>query len=203
MTEPIKEQLSAFLDNELPKPELELLLKRLGADSELRGSLERYVLIGESLRASPQAQVSRKFAERVRAAVEQESAPLPAPARAPRWAKPLTGFAVAAGAAAGAVLMVRFAPLDSLDLTAKEDTRSPIELARNVPVEPTPPALAALDEGQRWQSVSAVSATQLTHYVVAHSEYSSPLERRNVLTGVLGEARPVNDVIELESASER
>jgi len=32
-----------------------------------------------------------------------------------------------------------------------------------------------------------VPATRLTNYVVAHSEYSSPLARRSVLTGVLAE----------------
>ena len=32
-----------------------------------------------------------------------------------------------------------------------------------------------------------VPATRLTNYVVAHSEYSSPLARRSVLTGVLTE----------------
>jgi hypothetical protein len=32
-----------------------------------------------------------------------------------------------------------------------------------------------------------VPATRLTNYVVAHSEYSSPLARRSMLTGVLAE----------------
>jgi hypothetical protein len=34
-------------------------------------------------------------------------------------------------------------------------------------------------------SSAFVPATRLTNYVVAHSEYSSPLGRRSVLTGVL------------------
>jgi hypothetical protein len=36
-------------------------------------------------------------------------------------------------------------------------------------------------------SPAFVPATRLTNYVVAHSEYSSPLARRSVLTGVLSE----------------
>jgi hypothetical protein len=34
---------------------------------------------------------------------------------------------------------------------------------------------------------SLVNAARLTNYVVAHSEYSSPLGRRNVLSGIVAE----------------
>jgi len=51
MSEQIREQVSAFLDGELPNSETELLLKRLTRDAELRESFGRYALIGESLRA--------------------------------------------------------------------------------------------------------------------------------------------------------
>ena len=50
MSEQIREQVSAFLDGELPNSETELLLKRLTRDPELRESFGRYALIGESLR---------------------------------------------------------------------------------------------------------------------------------------------------------
>ena len=50
-----------------------------------------------------------------------------------------------------------------------------------------------------------VPATRLTNYVVAHSEYSSPLARRSVLTGVLAEDDSDPDVAnpddETQSAS--
>jgi hypothetical protein len=36
-------------------------------------------------------------------------------------------------------------------------------------------------------SSAFIPATRLTNYVVAHSEYSSPLGRRSVLTGVLAD----------------
>ena len=44
MTDRIKEQLSAFLDGELPEPESALLLKRLERDDELRGALSRMTI---------------------------------------------------------------------------------------------------------------------------------------------------------------
>ena len=44
MTNTVKEQLSAFLDGELPEAETTLLLKRLERDDELKGTLSRYSL---------------------------------------------------------------------------------------------------------------------------------------------------------------
>ncbi len=44
MSEQIREQVSAFLDGELPDSETELLLKRLTRDGELRESFGRYAL---------------------------------------------------------------------------------------------------------------------------------------------------------------
>ena len=55
MSEQIREQVSAFLDGELPNSETELLLKRLTRDPELRESFGRYALIGESLRGGTHA----------------------------------------------------------------------------------------------------------------------------------------------------
>ncbi len=52
MSEQIREQVSAFLDGELPNTETELLLKRLTRDGELRESFGRYAVIGEALRST-------------------------------------------------------------------------------------------------------------------------------------------------------
>src|ERR1700761_7431683 len=102
MSEQIREQVSAFLDGELPNSETELLLKRLTRDSELRHSFGRYALIGETLRGAPRSCVSRSFAARVNRAIDGEPA---APAqtlrgRPGRWWRPVAGTMVAAGVAA-------------------------------------------------------------------------------------------------------
>ena len=62
MTDRIKEQLSAFLDGELPDPESALLLKRLERDDELRGALSRYSLIGAVLRSDGDVPAARQVA---------------------------------------------------------------------------------------------------------------------------------------------
>src|SRR5258707_3032977 len=105
MSEQIREQVSAFLDGELPNTETELLLKRLTRDCELRESFGRYALIGEALRGGGSPILTRGFASRVNHAIDGEPAQAAShaqQARAPRWWRPLAGVAVAAGGAPGA-----------------------------------------------------------------------------------------------------
>ena len=104
MSEQIREQVSAFLDGELPNTETELLLKRLTRDGELRESFGRYALIGEALRGAGSHILTRGFAARVNLAIDGEPAQVPGhvhQARASRWWRPLAGVTVAAGVATG------------------------------------------------------------------------------------------------------
>jgi len=182
MTEPVNEQLSACLDGELPAAELDLLLKRLGRSSELREALGRYTFIGEALRHSKPVVVSRSFADKVMAAVDQEPA---AERRAPRVSPailrrltPIAGFGVAATVAAIAIFSVQRAGVTPEQVATNGPAAAPAAVTAQatdyvVPTSTSSPAF--------------VPATRLTNYVVAHSEYSSPLARRSVLTGVLAE----------------
>ena len=61
-------------------------------------------------------------------------------------------------------------------------------------VETTAPVTLSVDDEPSYtvptttgQPSAFVPAARLTNYVVAHSEYSSPLGRRTVLSGVLSE----------------
>ena len=88
MTETLKEQLSCFLDGELPEAETTLLLKRLERDEELKSTLSRYSLIGTVLRTDGDVPAARNVAARVREVVSRE--PLPNGAGA-RWLRPVAG----------------------------------------------------------------------------------------------------------------
>src|SRR5476649_2458168 len=110
MSEQIREQVSAFLDGELPGTETELLLKRLTRDGELRESFGRYALIGEALRGAGSHVLTRSFTSRVNLAIDGEpmQAPMQAqPARAVRWWRPLAGITVAAGVATVAIVALQ------------------------------------------------------------------------------------------------
>jgi negative regulator of sigma E activity len=183
MTESVNEQLSACLDGELPAAELDLLLKRLERNPELREAIGRYTVIGEALRSSKPVVASRSFADKVMAAVDQE--PATARRRAPRVSpvvlqrlRPVAGIGIAASVAAIAIFSLQRAGV------------APDMVATNAPA-PAPSAVVAQSTDYvvptNTSQPSFVPATRLTNYVVAHSEYSSPLARRSVLTGVLAE----------------
>jgi sigma-E factor negative regulatory protein RseA len=199
MSEQIREQVSAFLDGELPNSESELLLKRLTRDGVLRESFGRYALIGEAIRGASRAYLTQGFAGRVNLAIDGE--PISAGGhiaepRAPRWWRGFAGTAVAAGVAAVAVVAFHQradAPgLAAGPLTAQ--TAVPIQSAA-APLEAVsytvPPASAA----------SAVAApARLTNYVFAHSKYSSGLDQRGVMADLLIEADQQQPAIEEAAA---
>src|SRR5437868_2480521 len=119
MTDPVKEQLSACLDGELPEGELDLLLKRLARDSSLGQALGGYALIGEAMRSQRPVIASSGFATRVSAAVAAEAGSSSQISRssarispaAIRWLRPMAGVAIAAGVAAVAVVSLQPASL--------------------------------------------------------------------------------------------
>lgn len=206
MTDALNEQLSACLDGELPPAELDLLLKRVGREAELRAAIGRYSLIGEAMRAERPAVASRDFASKVMAAVAAEPAQAgtPVPIARPkvaqqpaaerasgmspavvRYLRPAAGMAIAAGVAAVAVLTMQ--PTGQSDLGV---VSTPL-IAANQPAA-NEPVVASDAESSYVVPTSTtqspfIPATRLTNYVVAHSEYSSPLGRRSVLSGVLAD----------------
>jgi sigma-E factor negative regulatory protein RseA len=183
MSEQIREQVSAFLDGELPSSETELLLKRLMRDAELRESFGRYALIGESMRGTASVPVTRSFAARVNGAIDGEPATAAPPAvrvRANRWWRPFAGAAVAAGVAAVAVVGLQQRAVEpalraALPVSAQNVAAKPKEaLSYTVPAVP--------------EAAAVLPAARLTNYIFAHSKYSSVLGQSNVLSGLLADA---------------
>ncbi len=186
MSDQIREQVSAFLDGELPSSESELLLKRLTRDAELRESFGRYALIGETLRGASRAPVSRGFAARVNRAIDGEPATaIPQGARAAhgRWWRPVAGAAVAAGVAAVAVVALQqraVAPGVHAALPVIAQSAKPAQAKEALSYYIPPPAAS--------NGASAVMpATRLTSYVFAHSNYVSGLGQGNVMSGLLAD----------------
>ena len=189
MSEQIREQVSAFLDGELPGSETELLLKRLTRDVELRDSFGRYALIGEALRGGGGARLSRDFPIRVNGAIDgetQATAQSRAPARkVVRWWRPAAGVAVAAGVMAIAVGSFRQRaeyPASASQVTAIRSA-STEALSYTVPAAGDPGAVTS--NGAGGAARAPMAAARLASYVFAHSPYSSVLGQRNVLSGLL------------------
>ena len=197
MSEQIREQVSAFLDGELPNTETELLLKRLTRDAELRESFGRYALIGEAVRGSGPQILTRGFASRLNVAIDGEPAIAVVAAvarpRGSRWWRPLAGVTVAAGVATVAIVA-----LQQRAIVPDLRNASPI-VAQNraAPQSIVGVQNAALTQGggavREALSYTVPSAStgtpgmspRLTNYMFAHSKYSSVLGQRGVLTDLL------------------
>jgi negative regulator of sigma E activity len=184
MSEQIREQVSAFLDGELPKSETELLLKRLTRDAELRQSFGLYALIGESLRGASRVPLSRDFAGRVNRAIDGEPvAPHWPAARAahPRWWRPLAGVAVAGG-----VMAVAIVALQQRAVAPGVRAALPVT-AQNVPMVKPTEAISYTVPEPASEVPAVLPAARLTSYVFAHSRYSSGLGQNNVLSALLSD----------------
>jgi hypothetical protein len=192
MTDRIKEQLSAFLDGELPDPESALLVKRLERDDELRGALSRYSLIGAVLRSDGDVPAGRHVAARVSAAIAREPARGAAWLRVPRRDELLragAGLAVAAGVALGAVVLVQ--------QVASQDASVPAAVVAQSGLPAVQPVVDELDEAPgSYVTPPAADASgiippaELANYLVAHYGYASPLVRRSVGAGLISDDDP-------------
>jgi sigma-E factor negative regulatory protein RseA len=182
MSEQIREQVSAFLDGELPASETELLLKRLTRDAELRQSFGRYALIGETLRGASRASLSLTFAARVNRAIDGEpAAPVQPAARAQplRWWRPIAGTAVAAGVAAVAVVALQQRAV------APGVSVAPRMTVQNARLVSTPKEALSYTVPAASAAPAMVTPARLTNYVFAHSKYAEGLGQGNLLSTLL------------------
>jgi len=159
MREQLLEQLSAFMDGELPAAEERLLLARLERDPELRAAWERYHMVSDVMRDSlPRQRVS--VADSVMASIADE-APMRV-ARGRSWLKPVAGVAVAASVAMVAVLTVQ--------------QRGPMP-AEVVPGSAASSGQSMLAPGAirsaAWEQVQPETRNQLNRYLMRHEQHSS------------------------------
>jgi len=165
MKQKIDEQLSAFLDDELPSEELEFLLRRLEKAEEARNTLNRYALIGSVLRNeyaglnkdTLRAGVSKQLDGDADHAVRHNHKP--AKAKAVRY----RGLGVAAALAALAFLSVN----------NQSGPEIPPQVSQVV-IEPTFQAVqqeGSLIAEPEMQHAS-ITPVRLATYMVSHGEYA-------------------------------
>jgi len=192
MSEQIREQVSAFLDGELPSSETELLLKRLNRDGELRESFGRYALIGEAMRGNKPSLLRKGFESRVNFAIDGEPVPASSPAaaaRSARWWRPFAGTAVVAGVAAVAIVAMQ---QRTLVTPGASGTAVTAQSGLNASVPAASAVLASNREAISYtvpqtpaDAPAAPPSGRLTNYMFAHSKYSYGLGQRGVLADLL------------------
>jgi negative regulator of sigma E activity len=197
MNEELDSQLSAMFDDELPAAECELLARRLSRDEQLKARWGRYAVMGATIRAERGVRLNAALASRVSAAISSEPVLTAEPVAQPkkpwanRWWQPVASAAAVAGVAAVSILWMR--------------SQSPEVTAQTQTVAPPLATVAAAGAGTHVaiQTVSStgepdsyvvpknaprrlvVPSTELANYVVAHSEFSSPVTRRNLLSAFM------------------
>jgi sigma-E factor negative regulatory protein RseA len=178
MTDQIREQMSALLDGELPQDEIGLLVRRMERDIELKRAFGSYVLIGETLRAPGGTTASQGFAASVQAVLHDRDQPLPAayhPSERSRWLKPAAAASMVAGTAFAAVLLLR---------PGEQPGGSGTPAIVQADSVPTVIADFAADDSS---SPTPAQSQRLAGYLVAHSQFATPIGRRNVWTSVLAQ----------------
>jgi sigma-E factor negative regulatory protein RseA len=208
MNEELDSQLSAMFDDELPAAECELLARRLSRDGELKSRWGRYAIVGAVIRSERGVRLNAPLAGRVSAVLLAEPA-LAAPAAAGlrragvRWWQPVLATGLAACVAAACVLWLR-AQLPGTPLTADAGARSSAPAVTTV-VAPaataaTAPAVSYVVPASSRKPVPLVPTTELANYVVAHSMFSSPVGRRNLLSAFMTSEPAAAAVEELPDA---
>jgi sigma-E factor negative regulatory protein RseA len=195
MNDAIREQLSAFVDGELPENEAELLLRRMSQDADLRQDVAKYLAIGRLMRSEPGLAGADRLHERITAAIDEKPADAgdnSGAMQASRAIRPLAGFAVAATVALVAIFALQ--QTTGVDVPASE---SPVPLASDITPSPVVPRFDAQEERQR-------------QYFRNHAESSSQLGANGMISRVVTlrfseevvEDPEVDETDELEKATE-
>jgi len=173
VTRGIEEQLSAFLDGELPEEEVALLVRRLERDDTYRLTLTSYAAIGGVLRNEPRELGSARFREGVLNAIDAVEAEPGEAAPGSGTGKRMPYALVATAAAIGvvAVLAGVFRPQ-----SVSSPPAAPAVAAVAVPVSPPVQPVSAAAERSQSVTVAAdtarVNRQRMTSYLISHGQQS-------------------------------
>lgn len=179
MTDKLREQVSALADDSLLEGEHELLVRRFGADRNLRLCWERYHLIGEAMRKGLPQVDTRGFADRVMSALGAEPV-REEPVRAGMLAylgKALAGMAVAASVAAVAVIGLR----NDAGHSSQSMAAAPSEIVPANPQFNVMPASYGTVSNATWNGNTPDVQAQLGNYLINHNEMAASLSQPGVL----------------------
>ncbi|HEY1874246.1 MAG TPA: sigma-E factor negative regulatory protein [Steroidobacteraceae bacterium] len=202
MNEELDSQLSAMFDDELLPAECELLARRLSRDEHLKARWGRYAIIGAVIRAERGVRLNAPLAGRVNAvllaepALAADAAPRDRNQARLRWWQPLAGAAVAAGVATVSIMWLRAqAPLPG----------APQVTQVTAPGQAMLPTASGAAQGDSYvvprpkPAAVVVPSTELANYVVAHSMFSNPVARRNLLSAFMTSESPAAGTQEPQS----
>lgn len=210
MNEQLRDQTSAFLDDELPPAESELLVRRVGRDEAIHATAIRYLLVGQALRGELLGDRPLAFVEQVRARIDAEGdeaehsstelelATDAAPRAPARWWRPASG-----AAAAAAVALLAIVGLQNANRSQLPEAPAFAATPEVAPVAPVAPASRSPEPAARPVAVQA--PIRLTNYLMTHGEVAGTLGRKTIHSGIVGSsaaeimgAGPESDAVDLQ-----
>lgn len=189
MTEQVRDQISAFIDDELSDEEGAFLVRRLERETQSRQRAVRYMTIGCALRGELLQRDPHVLRRRIENALTGSSVLAAAPARPARralsaYVRPLVGVGIAATVATVAVFGLR--SLNNSPVAAPSTAAATASTTSSAAAQWTEPASYVVPQdvtGNR-----PMSPIRLTNYLVRHGEYASGLSRTSVHSNVVGAA---------------
>jgi len=165
MNDAIREQLSAFVDGELPENEAELLLRRMSQDAELRQEVAEYLALGRLIRSEPGLAGTDRLHAQIAAAIDDnqgDAGEKVGGATSSRAIRPLAGIAIAATVALVAIF-------------ALQQTPGVNELPADTPVAVAKDVVPTIDAQRERQN----------QYFLSHSNSSSQLGANGMISRVV------------------
>jgi len=186
MNDALEMQISAFIDDELPENESELLLRRLSQDAALRQQVSRYLEIGRLMRQDREVPGMGQLRGRIASVLGDE---LVQPQDEPKVVgsglmTPTTGVAVAATVAAVALL----------GLSQLQGPADPL-LQRAVAIDDGP---AAYTEPAVDQVLADQPNEMLMQYYLSHSDSTAGLGPNGILTQAVTLELREGELVEIE-----
>lgn len=173
-SEKIASQVSSFVDSEMDRAEVSLLIKQMSNNPELRQRWQNYYLISDAMKKQVPDEIDLGFAQRVSQALEQEEVLKP---RLQGGLKRFSGMAIAASVAlVGVLSVVMVAQQPGVGGGAPQVAAQTVSPGSAAPVQqPVPSTMVST------VSVPMVKDPRLNKYLVNHSEYASGASVQRVL----------------------
>ena len=179
MSDMIKEQLSAFIDDELSPSEAELLSRRFEGDPDLIACASRYHLIGSALRR--ERVVKSGFSESLATRIGAE--PVLEAARASTTERPVVRAAIGVGIAAS-VALVAIAGLRSQVPDAGEGPAAPRVADSGPTADDTAIYTVPAATGELGQP-PVVQQPRLVNYMFRHDRIAPSISRNGMNTRII------------------
>jgi sigma-E factor negative regulatory protein RseA len=199
MADNLDEKVSALVDGELPREEVDQLVMALKQDRDIQACWRHFHLISDALKNNLPERLPEDFVRRVSLALESEPAltnppPLHRPARPTNLHAPTVGFALAASVAAVAFLGLGWHSLNPTEPAPGPAVVAQVASDAASPVPSAPPAVTTVStlpaisytkvRGRQWDVEQPDVISKLNGYLISHDQYSLAGVRSGVLPQV-------------------